>query len=257
MTTAFDHIASSYDETFTHSVIGNAQRKIVRGLLETEIKKFNKKLSILELNCGTGHDAKWLAENGHTVLATDVSPGMINQCKLKNEHQNIDFRVMAFDEINSLAGNKYDLVFSNFGGLNCIDEAAMMKLFHEIHSLLNDNGKLVAVIMPGRCLWGRLSFLKGGNKIRSVKRAVMVNLDGKTMQCRYFSPVMIESIAPEFRKTEIHPVGFFIPPSHFENKMKRFMNLFSVLLFLENKITNFGLLADYADHFYISLKKVK
>lgn len=258
MTAAFDHIAAEYDRTFTDSMIGNAQRNIVWKLLDKEINNTGKKLTILELNCGTGRDAERLAGKGHKVVATDISPEMIRQCELKTKQENLEFKVMSFAEINSLTGKKFDLVFSNFGGLNCIGKSELGKLMLQIHKLLNENGKFIAVIMPDQCLWERGKSLKKGiYNNRSSEVPKEVNLKGTKVKCWYYSPSVIENIAFSFKKTNVHPVGFFIPPSYFENKMKRFGLFFNLLVFLEKKVTSFSLLSRYSDHFYISLKKIK
>src|SRR5689334_15710140 len=39
--------------------------------------------SILELNAGTGIDALYFAQRGHSVLATDLSDGMVQQIQTK------------------------------------------------------------------------------------------------------------------------------------------------------------------------------
>ena len=84
-------------------------------------------LNILELNCGTGEDAIWFAKKGHKVWATDVSEKMIEEVKnkafqesLSNEiySQVIDIQLVT----ENFKTQKFDLVFSNFGGFNCLNE---------------------------------------------------------------------------------------------------------------------------------------
>ena len=40
---------------------------------------------MLELNCGTGEDAKHLGEKSAKVFATDISPEMVKQATEKNK----------------------------------------------------------------------------------------------------------------------------------------------------------------------------
>jgi ubiquinone/menaquinone biosynthesis C-methylase UbiE len=70
----FDAIASRYDETFTTSKIGQAQRAAVWSELA---KTFRRGDRVLEIGCGTGVDACFLAERGVLVLASDSSSQMI------------------------------------------------------------------------------------------------------------------------------------------------------------------------------------
>src|SRR5450755_3636512 len=70
----FDAIAERYDETFTKSKIGRAQRASVWKELERVFQPGDR---VLEIGCGTGVDACFLAGLGVTVVATDSSPQMI------------------------------------------------------------------------------------------------------------------------------------------------------------------------------------
>ena len=67
---AFDRIAPDYDRRFTDSLIGRAQRDAVWKVLTRTFRRDDK---ILELNCGTGEDAIYLASNGISVVALDAS----------------------------------------------------------------------------------------------------------------------------------------------------------------------------------------
>src|SRR4030095_16876991 len=79
---AFDAIAIEYDKNFNESLIGREQRHVTRHWLQKFLQK-KKKLDILEINCGTGEDALWLASLGHTVVATDQSAEMIFEAEKK------------------------------------------------------------------------------------------------------------------------------------------------------------------------------
>ena len=50
--------------------------------------------SMLELNSGTGIDALYFAQQGHSVYATDLSDGMIEQTSLKIQHHQLRGRLM-------------------------------------------------------------------------------------------------------------------------------------------------------------------
>src|SRR5271165_6783532 len=71
---AFDRIAGAYDDVFTRSAIGQAQREQVwRRMLQA----FAVGERILELNCGTGEDARFLGARGRKIVACDASAEMI------------------------------------------------------------------------------------------------------------------------------------------------------------------------------------
>src|SRR5580700_6520470 len=70
----FDAVANRYDETFTSSSIGRAQRLAVWAEMA---KVFRPGDRALEIGCGTGVDACFLAERGVQVVASDSSSQMI------------------------------------------------------------------------------------------------------------------------------------------------------------------------------------
>jgi ubiquinone/menaquinone biosynthesis C-methylase UbiE len=70
----FDRLAPSYDSEFTDSIIGRAQRNSVWKVL---LRTFHAGDNILELNCGTGEDALFLAQHDISVFSCDASQAMI------------------------------------------------------------------------------------------------------------------------------------------------------------------------------------
>jgi len=147
---AFNSAAVKYDEQFTNSAIGRLQRNRVWNYLARAINSAEYP-RVLELNCGTGEDAKWFASRGFKVVATDLSPAMIEAARIKNP-TGVEFEVCSFAQINDrfLPGT-FDLVFSNFGGLNCISEKEIRLLAEEISLLLRPNGRFIAVVMSDNC----------------------------------------------------------------------------------------------------------
>ena len=119
---AFDAIAARYDQTFTSSIIGRAQRAAVWKELA---KTFHPGDHVLEIGCGTGVDACYLAERGVKVVACDPSSQMVEiaarrvrQCNLQTLVHTSSLRA---EEICSLpAEESFDGAFSNFGALNCV-----------------------------------------------------------------------------------------------------------------------------------------
>ena len=91
---------------------------------------------ILELNSGTGEDAIFFAKLGHHINATDISQGMQNIVKQKVENNNlqnnISTELCSFTELEKLQNKgPYDLIFSNFAGLNCTDKLPqVLSSFH-------------------------------------------------------------------------------------------------------------------------------
>ena len=132
---AFDQIAGEYDDTFTQTLIGRAQREQVYGFINQIVEKPDIQ-QILEVNCGTGVDACWLAGKGKSVLATDISSQMIETAEQNREklaqpvQSKLVLAVRSADQIEGLSKpDSIDLVFSNFGGFKLPIASAVELLF--------------------------------------------------------------------------------------------------------------------------------
>ncbi len=53
---------------------------------------------------------------------------------------------------------QYDLIFSNFGGLNCLSPRELNNFMSTALNLLAPKGFLIAVIMGRKTLWERFYF---------------------------------------------------------------------------------------------------
>jgi ubiquinone/menaquinone biosynthesis C-methylase UbiE len=263
MAAPFDHIASTYDSVFTQSAIGQLQRKQVWRYLE-QITPELRGLEILELNCGTGEDAVLFSEKGFNIVATDVSEEMLkvtqqkaHQFSMQNKISSHYLDLDSFDE--TLFDKKFDLVFSNFGGLNCINPESLKKLLQKLPHILNPKGRFVAVIMPKFCLWESLYFLarfQFKNVFRRWRQdEVLADLHGMFVKTWYFRPSQIKTWSSQnFSMVSRKPVGFALPPSYLEKFFERKKRLLFGLNIMEKKLFNVSLLSGMADHFIIDLK---
>jgi len=260
----FDHIAKNYDTDFTHSEIGKLQRKSVYKYLE----KLPSKLNILELNCGTGEDALWFSQRGNTVLATDISEEMIKVARAKTkEIDTIKIKQLDIKNLHVILSNsetfrekpQFDLIFSNFGGLNCLNKQELQDFFVSVSKILSKNGKIILVIMPKNTLWESLYFLfKGHFKNvfrRNTNEVINVNVEGKDVKTWYFNPREIKKSGyNSFKLVKTRPIGFFIPPSYLEKYFKKHKRFLSILDMLEKQIGKLGFLSRFSDHYLIELK---
>ena len=83
---------------------------------------------LLELNAGTGGDAVYLAQQGLEVHATDIAPGMVASIRDKIARYGLQDRLTveqrSFTDLAALPSGGFDAIFSNLGGLNCIEDLA-------------------------------------------------------------------------------------------------------------------------------------
>jgi ubiquinone/menaquinone biosynthesis C-methylase UbiE len=261
----FNRIAEIYDTDFTHSQTGILQRERVYYYLKKNLDH-RSNLSVLELNCGTGEDAVWLAKQGCTVLATDISETMILVAKEKvfthKLETEITCKALSIEQLDSLDTSvKYDLIFSDFGGLNCVAPEDLKKISRSLQELLKPNGRFIGVIMSRFCWWETLYFtLKGQFKKawrRRAKEAIAAPLTPTTtVDTWYYSPKEFSGLLQaEFKKQEVHPVGFMLPPSYLDNWFKNKPFLMRILNRLE-KISPSSC-SKWSDHYMIVLRPKK
>jgi len=260
---AFDAIAAEYDKSFSNSLIGWEQRQLSRHWL----KKFlgsQKKLEILEINCGTGDDALWLGSLGHTVIATDQSTAMIEQAEKKlslTDQKNVRFISCSFENLaNQFGKQQFDLIFSNFSGLNCVSPNEMTGLSKQLFSLLKKNGHLAAVVFGKYSWWETFFFLLKAQPRKAFRR--WGNKDVKAMLAEniyqpvyYYSIPHLKKMLSSLRLIEKRPVGLFIPPTYLEAAMKKRSSLFQSLTKLEKNMNGFPVGSSFADHVYLLFKK--
>lgn len=254
--TGFNSVAGTYDTDFTFSITGRMQRKRVWKYLE---KYTTRPQHILEINCGTGEDAMMLARGGHHVTATDVAREMIAVACQKKKPENVMLDVCGFDELLlKYRSRQFDMVFSNFAGLNCVNADALKKLNHDLYELLKPGGRLVIVLLGKKCWTERLFFtLKGEREKaqRRLKEATAQLNELATQQTFCYDVREVEQIFSDFTLTEKKPVGLFIPPSYLEPLIKRNRFLVPLISIAEWLAGSINVLSNYADHTFIVLQK--
>lgn len=265
MSQAFDQIATEYDVDFTQSATGKLQRNAVWHFLEKEMKTA-KPLKILELNCGTGEDAIWLAKKGHSVFATDISKEMLAIAKAKCEaaglSEQITFSVLDISRPGSYPNDlKFDFIFSNFGGFNCMMPEVLKEIFPKLNQLLLPNGRLAVVVMSKFCLWESVYFLAKGRFSKTIRRnrktPLKVPVGNQMVETWYFSPADIKQFSGAgFKTRKIQPVGFFLPPSYLDRFFSRNRKLLSALNWFEKNISKVSFFAPYSDHYFIEMEAI-
>ena len=264
MNSAFDSVAKEYDATFTLTTIGKTQREIVWTYLN-KILSGKESLRILELNCGTGEDAIWFAKKGHMVLATDISDKMLEvtekkaiENKLNNKIKTNKIDLTKIDDF--ISNDTFDLVFSNFGGINCIPFKDLYNLPAFLSRLIKPSGRLIMVIMPTFCIWEMFYFTIKFNFKQAFRRSsgtrIKVKINDEEMLIGYYPPYLVRKIfQKEFTQVALKPVGFFIPPSYLDKFFSSKHKTFNLMRKFESVISDWGTLSNYSDHFLIDFEK--
>lgn len=237
----FSRKAEVYDAYCEQHPVIRWSRQKVR---EEVISRLQHGASILELNAGTGADASFFVDRGYRVHATDVASGMIaaiqQKVKYATNAERFSVQQISFTALDHVDGGPYDLIFSNFGGLNCIPDLKMVTRF--LPRILKKGGYLVWVIMPTICPWELAQVLRGQFRVgarRLKPGGVMANVEGAPVMTWYYKPKkVIESLAPQFRLLHQQSLSLFCPPSYMDRFPKRFPRLTRFLFNLDARLGN-------------------
>lgn len=255
----FSIISHQYEELEKTSGLINWMRNRVRLHL---LKQLPKKASILEVNCGTGIDAVFLAKNGYQVYATDIAKGMIDYVKNKitkdNLSDNLSCQLLSFTELEKLKLKKINHIFSNFGGLNCSSEQELQTVFNSFNDLLLSKGKITLVIMPKVCLWEFAKIFKGNKTAfrRLKKEGVLANIEGEKVPTYYHSAKKIKQLlTPNFTDFKIENICFLGPTGNRVNFTKKHPLLFRFLTKFDAISNKVPLLRGFGDYYIITATK--
>lgn len=254
----FNIASKNYDEIFTNSSIGRSQRKRVYHWLD-KTNLFLEKKNWLEINCGTGHDANIIHGKGNNVIGSDASSGMLEVASNKFPH--LDFQQAKFDEIKlKFKADQTDVIFSNFGGLNCINTKEINDFVHDISKLQTEGQKVALVIMPKYCLMEMYFFCLRFQFKKAFQRSkdfAVVDVDGVKVKTFYHSPKFMKTLLMQYNYREelTKPVALFLPPSYLEKWMQRFPLLLKFLSFHEYLFGRFSFGAPFSDHYIIIAEK--
>lgn len=257
---AFSKQAANFDELYSSNLIIQYKRQRVRDHVQQWLNPNSK---ILELNAGTGEDAIWFAQQGHYVHATDISSGMQKKLVAKVDQTEVGSRitneVWSFTDLQNLSDKgPYDLIFSNFAGLNCTGE--LDKVLNSFSSLLKPSGIVTLVILPKFCLWESMMFLRGEFKTAFRRffssRGVRAHIEGEYFTCWYYNPsYVVKNMEDAFDILSVEGLCTVVPPSYLENFPNRRPALFNWLKVKEDKWKTRWPWKNIGDYYIISLKK--
>jgi ubiquinone/menaquinone biosynthesis C-methylase UbiE len=263
VSTPFDSIAGVYDDVFSSSAIGRAQRDIVWNEMD---RVFHAGQRVLEINCGTGVDALHLSSRGVAVDACDCSAGMIRgaeqRAAMSSAGARVRFRCLPTEEIDQLtAEGPYDGVLSNFSGLNCV--SALDAVARSLAGLVRPGGKAILCVFGTFCLWEVLWYLaagKSGKAFRRFRRDAVESAlaPNVSVKVHYRSVRSLKRIfAPHFRLEYWRGVGIAVPPSYAASLAVRFPHLFRAAVGMDRVIGRCPAIRSLADHVVLAFERTE
>jgi len=218
--------------------------------------------SILELNAGTGIDAMHFASSGYRVHATDISSGMIKQIRDKIQYSILQGRLtcqqLSYDQLEQVTPEKFDYVFSNFGGLNCIQD--LSSVTRNLTTLLHPGAFVTFVIMPPVSIW-ELAWILKGNPSQAFRRlhknGVKAHLEGEVFETYYHSLKKIKSaFGPRFRLVRSEGLCSLSPPPSPKEFASRYPRLYKMLRLMDSLVRSVPPFNRCADHLIVTFKLV-
>lgn len=259
----FDHIASTYDSLYAHSPVGLLQRKRVWKYIENILPELSG-FEMLELNCGTGEDALLFEEGGLNIVATDITEETLKVTQKKAEQFSMQNKISShfldLDTFNeALFDKKFDLIFSNFGGINSISPNSLKLLFEKLPSMLNPGGRFIGVVMPKFCAWETIFFMLRFQFGKAFRRLATpepaADTSGANGRMWYYHPSQLTTWSKSrFKLVSLRPVGLALPPAYlcrFFTMKKRWLLRLNKI---EKRVSKTSLFSGLADNYIIDLK---
>lgn len=214
---------------------------------------------LLDINCGTGIDSLWFAEQGVRVLATDDAPGMLAELERKRtraSHLPLRSQRCSFLELESLGSERFQVVFSNFGGLNCT--ADLPSVLRGVDHVLVPGGTCTLVIMPRFSPWELVDALRGNptHAFRRYRRdGAPALVENTVFPCWYHDASVVTRTLKDYAVLDRSALSFFVPPPHLGPFAQRHPQFVRAMEQLEDLCCRWPFIRDRGDHYLITLRK--
>lgn len=251
---------------FYDSIADNYDKQLEKGLLEKIMRnKFHNKLlndfkpgdNILEISCGTGTDAVYLAKHGIYITATDISGRMIEVTNSKVKKENLFEYVKTItidtEKIILNSEEKYDGIYSNFDGLNYIDN--LNAFVKTISNAFKPGSIAVFTVLNKKCLWEFIYYFlkfhpfKAFNNLREREKNYINKMT------LYTPGKFANFFKKDFKIKSITGFGFLIPPDGLTGIQMKFRWLFEKLEKFDVFISSIFPFRNFCDHYIVELEK--
>ncbi len=204
--TAFDALATTYDDLWSRTAIGLSQRQAVWSHIDL---LFGRGDSILDLGCGTGEDALHFESRDVHVHGVDASAAMVRIARGRG----VNAYQLAAEEMGNLRG-EFDGALSNFGVLNCVDDLRGVAL--HLSRLVRRGGFAAVCILSPFCLRETLHFLVHWKPRKAFRRFVRGKVRTSLgVDVQYPSAIQFaRAFRDGFELVAWYGIGVCVPPSY-------------------------------------------
>ncbi|MCP5021687.1 MAG: class I SAM-dependent methyltransferase [bacterium] len=251
----FDAAAPEYDESFVGLAPGTWFRSWV---WKHATQLFKSGDEILDLGCGTGEDAVFLAKQGIRVHAVDISPGMLEVAREKVERAGLEDLITlergSLTAIASHGDRLCDGFLSDFGPLNCLEHLA--PFVESAARSLRPGAPMLLVVMGPVCPWEiawYLMHLRFPTAFRRLTRGLDAPVGGgPTIKVWYHSPrALRRALRDHFDVQRLIGIGTLVPPPYLSGLVTRAPRLFKGLNKLDRRLGHIFPFNRWNDHYML------
>lgn len=233
---AFDSASEEYDVTIGRNFINTLIRQ---RSLETLYRLLRNDDVVLEIGAGTGAEAVLIARRVARVVATDISPAMVDLLRRKATARNMSekmdaVRVAAADiaEVRKmLPGGRVRVAYSFNGALNC--EPRLADFEAELASIVVPGGYFVCSIRNTLCLTEILTYaavLRYSGMVKRKTQPIMVSVGGTDIPSTYYSVGrFLGFFRRDFDVERIMGLPVLLPPAYLNDYYVRARRVLRVL----------------------------
>lgn len=249
----FDAAAPEYDRGFASLQPGRWYREMIWEEVDRQLKEREE---ILDLGCGTGEDAVYLAGRGHRVHAIDLSEGMLEVARDKARSAGLEDRItFEHGDLGAPAPEeerRHDGALSDFGPLNCLEN--LSPFVEELARRLRPGAPALLVVMGPWCPWEifwYLLHLRVPTAFRRLKRGLEAPVGGgPTIPVWYHSPrALRKALEPHFEVHRLIGIGSLVPPPYLSGLVAKAPRLFEKVHRLDRRLARFFPFTWLNDHY--------
>lgn len=257
---AFDSIAPTFDYRFGQWLSVAAQRRAVRTVL---LRAFRSDGKILELGCGTGEDALFLAQRGFRLYLTDPSPTMVSLASIKLAPFHAQTEMVAGEEYEDFAsrhlaagGALFDGTFSNFAPLNCVTN--LRPVASGLAKLLKPGAPALLVVFGTFCPGEWITEVLRGRPEMALRRCHRGEIPARLAQ-QEFRVIyhrradLVRAFAPWFVLEKRLGIGITVPPSAAEPWISSHPRLLRLMETVDQTVSR--TMAVFGDHILYQFRR--
>jgi hypothetical protein len=171
----------------------------------------------------------------------------------------VDFRLLPTEQLNQLPREQFDGAFSDFGGLNCVED--LNTVAAELAKILKPGTPLVLCLANRLCVWEMLWYGLRGDRAKAFRRlrrdGIDASLGSACVHVWYPSArELARTFAPWFRLKSHKGIGVFVPPSYLEHWARRHTSSLRICEKIDGAIAEWSLLRGLGDHVLLHFERI-